>query len=40
MIGPPSFRRQKEYVMDFIKSMQQRDWIIAAVAFLAGAIIF
>jgi hypothetical protein len=26
--------------MDFIKSMQQRDWIIAGVAFLAGAIIF
>jgi len=26
--------------MDFIKSMQQRDWIIAAVAFVVGAIIF
>jgi len=26
--------------MDFLRSMQQRDWIIAAVGFLAGAIIF
>jgi len=26
--------------MDFLKRMQQKDWIIAAVAFVAGAIIF
>jgi hypothetical protein len=26
--------------MDFIRSMQSRDWMIAAVAFVAGAIIF
>jgi hypothetical protein len=26
--------------MDFIKSMQPRDWMIAAVAFIVGAIIF
>jgi len=26
--------------MDFIKSMQKKDWIIAAVAFVVGAIIF
>jgi hypothetical protein len=26
--------------MDFIKNMQPKDWMIAAVAFFAGAIIF
>jgi len=26
--------------MDFFKSMQPKDWMVAAVAFLAGAIIF
>jgi len=26
--------------MDFIKSMQSRDWVIAAVAFVVGAIVF
>jgi len=26
--------------VDFIKNMQQRDWTIAFVAFLLGAIIF
>jgi len=26
--------------MDFLKNMQQKDWIVAAVAFFAGAIIF
>jgi hypothetical protein len=26
--------------MDFIKNMQSRDWMIAAIAFVAGAIIF
>lgn len=26
--------------MDFFKTMQTRDWVIAAVAFLIGAIIF
>jgi len=26
--------------MDFIKNMQSKDWVVAAVAFIAGAIIF
>ncbi|HEX8442542.1 MAG TPA: hypothetical protein VF631_02725 [Allosphingosinicella sp.] len=26
--------------MDFIKAMQPKDWVIAAVAFFAGALIF
>jgi len=26
--------------MDFIRNMQPKDWMVAAVAFLAGAIIF
>jgi len=26
--------------MDFIKRMQPKDWMIAAVAFVAGAILF
>jgi hypothetical protein len=26
--------------MDFIKAIQARDWVIAAVAFIGGAIIF
>jgi len=26
--------------MDFIRNMQNRDWAIAAVAFVLGAIIF
>ena len=26
--------------MDFIKALQARDWMIAAVAFVAGAFIF
>jgi len=26
--------------MDFLKNMQQKDWLIAVVAFVAGAIIF
>jgi hypothetical protein len=26
--------------MDFIKRMQPKDWLIAAVAFIAGAIVF
>jgi len=26
--------------MDFIRAMQGRDWVIAAVAFVAGAFIF
>jgi hypothetical protein len=26
--------------MDFIKSMQSRDWVIAAIAFIGGALIF
>jgi hypothetical protein len=40
MAWAPSFRPQKERVMDFIRSMQTKDWIIAGVAFLVGAIIF
>jgi hypothetical protein len=31
---------QKERPMDFFRSMQPKDWMIAAVAFFAGAIIF
>jgi len=31
---------EKGAVMEFIRSMQQRDWIIAAVGFVVGAIIF
>jgi hypothetical protein len=30
----------KERQMDFIKTMQPKDWLIAAVAFFAGALIF
>jgi hypothetical protein len=30
----------KERMMDFLKRMQAKDWMIAAVAFVAGAIIF
>jgi hypothetical protein len=30
----------QEAGMDFIKSMQSRDWVVAAVAFIAGALIF
>ena len=26
--------------MDFVRNMQARDWIIAAVSFVAGAFIF
>jgi len=26
--------------MDFIRAMQARDWMIAAAAFIGGAIIF
>jgi hypothetical protein len=26
--------------MDFVRNMQQKDWVIAAIAFFAGAIIF
>ena len=40
MTAAGSFRLHKESVMDFFRNMQQRDWIIAAIAFLAGAIIF
>lgn len=36
-----SFHRWKGTgTMDFIRSMQSRDWAIAAVAFIVGAIIF
>lgn len=30
----------KEEEMDFIRTMQTKDWVIAAVAFVIGAIIF
>jgi hypothetical protein len=30
----------KETEMDFIKDIQARDWMIAAIAFVAGAFIF
>jgi hypothetical protein len=30
----------KERIMDFLRTMQAKDWMIAAVAFIAGAIIF
>ncbi len=41
-IGPYYLRNTpiEEIAMVFIKAMQQRDWIIAAVAFVVGAIIF
>jgi hypothetical protein len=32
--------RPQEQQMDFLKNMQQKDWLVAVVAFLAGAIIF
>jgi hypothetical protein len=35
-LGPPAQGEE----MDFLKRMQPKDWMIAAVAFLAGAIIF
>ena len=30
----------REQDMDFIRSMQAKDWMIAAIAFVAGAFIF
>jgi hypothetical protein len=33
-------RPAQEQQMDFLKNMQQKDWLVAVVAFLAGAIIF
>jgi hypothetical protein len=30
----------RSLAMDFVKRMQAKDWMIAAVAFFAGAIIF
>jgi hypothetical protein len=27
-------------LMDFLKRMQAKDWMVAAIAFIAGAIIF
>ena len=30
----------KEQTMNFLRTMQPKDWMIAAVAFFAGAIIF
>jgi hypothetical protein len=30
----------EEREMDFLKNLQPRDWMIAAAAFIAGAIIF
>jgi|GEM_PF-5820278 len=37
MLGLP---QPGEAAMEFLKRMQSKDWMIAAVAFLAGAIIF
>jgi hypothetical protein len=31
---------ERSSTMDFFRNMQPKDWMIAAVAFLAGAIIF
>jgi len=31
---------REERQMDFIRNMQPKDWMVAAVAFIAGAIIF
>jgi hypothetical protein len=31
---------QEEAEMDFVRNLQQRDWVIAAIAFIAGAFIF
>jgi hypothetical protein len=33
-------QRPKEAEMDFIRAIEARDWVIAAVAFFAGAFIF
>jgi hypothetical protein len=30
----------EEDEMEFIRNMQSRDWVIVAVAFVAGALIF
>jgi hypothetical protein len=32
--------RIEEVEMDFIRDIQARDWMIAAIAFVAGAFIF
>jgi hypothetical protein len=32
--------RAEEDEMDFFRTMQAKDWMIAAVAFVAGAFIF
>jgi hypothetical protein len=37
---PYNTRTRKERMMDFLKTLQPKDWMIAAVAFIAGAIIF
>jgi hypothetical protein len=44
-LNPPSGRiiyiiHQEERDMDFVRKMQAKDWTIAVIAFLAGAIIF
>lgn len=31
---------QEEVEMDFVRNMQSKDWIVAAVAFVAGAFFF
>jgi hypothetical protein len=31
---------QEEAHMDFVRNLQTRDWVIAAIAFVAGAFIF
>jgi hypothetical protein len=30
----------RRFTMDFVRRMQPKDWMIAAVAFFAGALIF
>jgi hypothetical protein len=31
---------REERIMDFVRNMQAKDWTIAAIAFIVGAIIF
>jgi hypothetical protein len=31
---------QEEVEMDFVRNLQPRDWVVAAIAFIAGAFIF
>ena len=42
MLGPVEVRAAaaREQDMDFLRNMQTKDWVVAAIAFVAGAIIF